>query len=72
MGTLSIVDLTGQGRSSLVAVGKYPAAVVVSRDGEWAFVANQGSRTVSAIYLPTRSVLHSIALPGAPFSLALR
>lgn len=72
LGTLSIIDLVGQAPPTLVAVGKEPDAVVVSMDGQWAYVANRGSRTISAIYLPASSVVSTIPVLGEPFSLALR
>lgn len=72
LGMLTIYDLDGKTAPSLIGVGAEPVAIVVSADGDWAYVANRGSRTVSAIYLPAATVIQTIALDGEPFSLALR
>jgi hypothetical protein len=72
LGTLSILDLSGQDPPTLVAVGKDPEALAVSKDGVWAYVANQESQTVSVVYLPAPRVLHTIPVLGEPLSLALR
>jgi YVTN family beta-propeller protein len=72
LGTLSILDLTGQEPPILVAVGKQPVAVALSPDGQWAYVANRESRTVSVIYTPSTSVVLTVPLLGESFSLALR
>lgn len=72
LGTLSILDLTGQEPPTLVAVGKEPVALVVSSDEEMAYVANRGSHSISVVHLPGATVWHTIPLPGEPLSLALR
>jgi len=70
--TLSIVDPTGQAPTTIIAVGKGPIALTISADGKWAYVANRGSLTISAVYLPSARVVHTIPLDGEPFSLGLR
>jgi YVTN family beta-propeller protein len=72
LGTLSILDASGEEPPILVAVGKQPTAVVVSADGQWAYVANQESQTISVVYLPSVSVIQTIPVEGQPFSLAAR
>lgn len=72
LGTLTVLDPEEQEPPVLIAVGKEPEALVVSRDGEWAYVANRGSRTVSVVYLPAEAIVHTIPVLGEPLSLALR
>jgi hypothetical protein len=72
LGTLSILDPAGENLPILVAVGKRPVALVVSSDDRWAYVANRDSHTISVIYLPSASVVHTILLEGEPLSLTLR
>jgi len=70
--TLSIVDPTGQAPATIIAVGKGPIALTISADGKWAYVANRGSMTISAVYLPSARVVHTIPLEGEPFSVGLK
>ncbi|MBN1136588.1 MAG: carboxypeptidase regulatory-like domain-containing protein [Anaerolineae bacterium] len=70
--TLSIVDPSGQAPTTIIAVGKGPRALTISADGKWAYVANRESRTISAVYLPSARVVHTIPLEGEPISLGLR
>ena len=70
--TLSIVDPSGQSPTTIIAVGKKPRALTISADGKWAYVANQGSQTISAVYLPSARVVHTIPLEGVPNSLDLK
>ncbi len=72
LGTLSIVDPFGQEPPTIIAVGKGPKALTISADGKWAYVANRESLTVSAVYLPSARVVHTIPLEGEPISLDLR
>jgi YVTN family beta-propeller protein len=72
LGALSITDLTGQEPPVLVAVGKQPVALAFSPDGQWAYVANRESHTVSVIQVSSSSVFHTISILGAPHSLAAR
>jgi len=72
LGTLSIVDPTGQAPHTIIAVGKGPKALTISADGKWAYVANRESLTVSVVYLPSARVVHTIPLEGEPISLDLR
>ena len=70
--TLSIVDPSGQAPPTIIAMGKGPRALTISADGKWAYVANQESHTISAVYLPSARVVHTIPLEGAPISLDLK
>ncbi len=72
LGTLSIVDPSGQAPTTIIAVGKGPKALTISADGKWAYVANRESQTVSAVYLPSARVVHTIPLEGVPNSLGLK
>jgi len=72
LGTLSIVDPSGQAPTTIIAVGKGPRALTISADGKWAYVANRVSHTISAVYLPSARVVHTIPLEGEPISLGLR
>jgi DNA-binding beta-propeller fold protein YncE len=72
LGTLTVLDPAGQELPVLIAVGLQPEALVVSRDGDWAYVANRGSRTISVVYLPGAVIVHTIPVLGEPLSLALR
>jgi YVTN family beta-propeller protein len=72
MGTLTILDWTGTRPRTLVAVGKQPDALSISRDGKWAYVGNRESQTISAIDLDSASVVLTIDVPGMPLSIAVR
>ena len=71
LGTLSIISTDGREPPIVVAVGSRPVAMVLSQDGNWAYVANQESQSVSVVYLPSDTVLLTIPVPGPPHSLAL-
>jgi DNA-binding beta-propeller fold protein YncE len=70
--TMTILDLTGQRAQTVVAVGRKPDLLAIDRDGEWAYVANRDSHTVSVVHLPSAQVAYTIPLPGEPGSLAVR
>jgi DNA-binding beta-propeller fold protein YncE len=70
--TLTILDLTGQGAQTVVAAGKKPDLLAIGGDGEWAYVANRESRTISVVHLPLAEVAYTIPLPGEPGSLTVR
>ena len=70
LGTLSILDPRGQEPPTLVPVGRDPGAVVVNKQGDWAYVANRGSNTISVVYLPASTVLQTIPVSGQPLWLA--
>jgi len=72
LGTLSILDMTGQQPPNVVAVGSRPVAIVIGPGGQWAYVANQESQTVSVIYLPSDTVLLAVPVLGSPYSLTVR
>jgi YVTN family beta-propeller protein len=72
LGTMSIIDPTGDIPPILIAVGKRPVALVVSPGGTWAYVANRESQTVSVIHLPSAQVVQTIPLDGEPISLAVQ
>lgn len=56
--------------SNTIHVGRQPSDVSFSSDGRWAYVANQGSRTLSVIDVATRRVVRSIPVSHAPTSVA--
>jgi YVTN family beta-propeller protein len=72
LGALSIIDLTGQEPPVLVAVGKQPVALAFSSDGQWVYVANRESHTISVIQVSSSSVYHTVSILGGPHSLAVR
>jgi YVTN family beta-propeller protein len=72
LGTLSIVDITGQEPPNVVAVGSRPVAITIGPDGRWAYVANQESQTISVIHLPTDTVLLTIPVLRRPYSVTVR
>jgi YVTN family beta-propeller protein len=72
LGALSISDLTGQDPPVLVAVGKQPVALTFSPDGQWAYVANRESHTISVLEVSSSSVYHTVSILGGPHSLAVR
>jgi YVTN family beta-propeller protein len=72
LGTLYILDPSGEEPPILVAVGKRPVALVVSPDGMWAYVANRESHTISVVHLPSASVVQSIPVDGEPLAIAVR
>lgn len=71
MGTLTILDPTGQESPTLIPVGKEPVALAVSPDGTWVYVANRESQTISVVHLPSASVVHTIPVLDEPHSLAV-
>jgi DNA-binding beta-propeller fold protein YncE len=72
LGTLTIVDLTGQQAQTVVAVGNDPELIAIQGDGQRAFVGNRGSQTVSVVDLALGSVVFTVPLPGEPLSSAVR
>lgn len=54
-----------------IAVGIAPSDVVFSRDGARAYVANEGSKSISVISVSTSTVTSTISLPHAPHSLSV-
>ena len=55
----------------MVAVGSNPIGVAVKPDGRKVYVANRGSRTVSAIATATNTVVATIDVGLAPFGIAV-
>ncbi len=72
LGTLYILDPIGSEPPTLLAVGARPVALTVSADGQWLYVANLTSQTISVIHLPSAAVKETIQLPAGPLSLTLR
>jgi YVTN family beta-propeller protein len=73
-GTLSVIDVDGPsgGLPLTLGVGRAPTGIAVSPDGQQAYVANTGSRTISVIGLRSGArVLPPIPVDGAPTNLAL-
>src|SRR4051812_7506133 len=60
---VAIVDLQGGG-IRLVPVGRYPFGVAIARNGQTAYVTNEYDGTVSAVYLPSGSVVGTVPVGG--------
>ncbi len=54
-----------------ISVGSLPEHIAVSKDGKWAYVTNQGSRSVSVINTATNVVESTISVETAPAGIAL-
>jgi YVTN family beta-propeller protein len=76
---------TGPGKSVLIVdpakkavvgsiedVGAFPRGIVLSADGKKLYTANGGSNDVAIIDVASKKVTGRIAVPGAPWGLALR
>jgi YVTN family beta-propeller protein len=67
---VDVLDYTittpGQQVISHIAVGKTPLAAAMSMDGNWLYVSNSGSSTLSVIDLTQGRVVQSVLLPSAP------
>jgi YVTN family beta-propeller protein len=72
LGTLTILDATGQEMRAVVPVGKQPETLVIGNDGLRAYIGNRKSKTISVIDLLSAHVVHTIPLPGGPISLVLK
>jgi YVTN family beta-propeller protein len=57
--------------SATIAVGSHPVGVAVTPDGSKVYVANRGSRTVSAIATAPNTVVATIDVGLAPFGIAV-
>lgn len=68
--SVSSIDLSS-GTTKNISVGANPGEVVVSADGRTAYVANQGSNTVSVIDVASGSVTATVAVGRVPAGLAL-
>jgi YVTN family beta-propeller protein len=72
LGTLTLMDLEGEGEQVLVPVGRRPVALTVSSDGERVYVADRGGPAVVVVDVGSARVIASIPLLGEPLSLAVR
>jgi YVTN family beta-propeller protein len=70
-GAVWVVDRTSRLVKDTIKVGQGPAAIAVSRDGRWAYVANQRSDTLSVVDIPRRRVTASIPVGHGPTAVAL-
>jgi DNA-binding beta-propeller fold protein YncE len=70
LGTLTIIDLTGERAQVLVPVGKQPEQMTVSSDGSRAYVADAEADSILVVDLDSASVSYVLPLPGEPLSLA--
>ena len=69
LGTLTIIDLTGERTQVLVPVGKRPEQLTVSSDGSRAYIADVENDSVLVVDLDSASVNYVLPLPGEPLSL---
>ena len=70
LGTLTIIDLTGEKAQALVPVGKQPEQLAISADGSRAYVADAEGDSILVVDLDSASVIYVLPLPGEPLSLA--
>lgn len=70
-GAVWVVDRTTRLVGDTIGVGRNPAAIAVSSDGRWAYVANQGSGTLAVIDVARRRVVASIPVGHGPTAVAL-
>lgn len=68
---LYVIDLESQEVISTITVGRSPKGVAVGPKGQFVYVANSGSATVSVIATATNSVVQAISVASAPNSLAI-
>jgi YVTN family beta-propeller protein len=68
---LYVVDLESQRVVSTVRVGRSPKGVAVGPNGEFVYVANSNSATVSIIASATNSVVETIAVDSGPNAVAI-
>jgi len=70
LGTLTIIDLTGEKAQALVPVGKQPEQLTVNLDGSRAYVADVEGDSILVVDLDSASVNYVLPVPGEPLSLA--
>ena len=67
---IQILDYTvttpGQQIVGQIPVGKTPLAAAMSMDGNWLYVTNSGSSTLSVIDLTQNAVVQTVVLPSQP------
>lgn len=66
VGTLSIVDLTGERELTVIETDVGAEGLAVSPDGSEVWVGNRGAANVSVIDTLSRSIVDTIDLEGAP------
>jgi YVTN family beta-propeller protein len=72
LGTLTLMDLEGEGQQVLIPVGKRPMALTVSGDGTRVYVADTGGQALTVVDVASARVIESVPLLAAPLSLAVR
>jgi len=70
-GNLLVISPDSQSVTATIDVGGDPSAVVVDPDRSTVYVANQFSRTVTAVDTVARAVVATIPVEGNPISLAV-
>jgi YVTN family beta-propeller protein len=71
LGTLTIIDLTGERAQVLVPVGKQPEQLTVTSDGSRVYVADAEADSILVVDVDSASVSYVLPVPGEPLSLAI-
>jgi YVTN family beta-propeller protein len=72
-GSITVIDVAGDANTKLAEIqtGPLPRSVAVSPDRLWAYVANQGSASVSVVDLTTLAKVTDIPVGIEPYGIAL-
>ncbi|MCZ4279931.1 YncE family protein [Kiloniella laminariae] len=68
---VTVVDMKHRKEIKQIPVGLRPNGVAVDKKGQWAFVANMGSNSVSVISVDELKVVEEIKVGRSPFDLAV-
>ena len=69
--SVSVIDTATYNVVATIAVGQYPAAVAITPNGAFAYVANFNSNNVSVIDTATRTVTSTVAVGTNPLDVAI-
>jgi YVTN family beta-propeller protein len=70
--TVSVINTVTRTLIATISVGSAPLGVALTRDGEHAYVTNQGSSNVSVIDTATNTVIATIPVEAYPYGIAFR
>jgi YVTN family beta-propeller protein len=70
-GHVDIWDYNVKQRAGSIQVGNQPLAAALSPDGNFLYVSNSGSATISVIDLGSTSVIQTVSLPARPEGVAV-
>jgi YVTN family beta-propeller protein len=70
-GRVDIWDYHVKQRAGAIGVGNQPLAAALSPDGNFLYVSNNGSATISVIDLGSASVIQTVSLPARPEGVAV-